>query len=49
MMYRKATISNAKHIANLHKKGIPTGFLSKQSVSFLKALYDYIVKIKSKD
>jgi len=49
MKLNRATILYAMYIANLHKKGIPTGFLSKQSILFLEALYAYIVKIKSKD
>jgi len=42
--YNKATNSDVKYIANLHKKGIPTGFLSKQSILFLEALYAYLIK-----
>jgi len=44
MIYEKAQENNAKDIAQLHKKGIPTGFLSKQSNSFLEALYEYLIK-----
>jgi len=44
ILYLKATILDAKDIAQLHKKGIPTGFLSKQSISFLEALYAYLIK-----
>jgi len=43
ILYLKATILDAKDIAQLHKKGIPTGFLSKQSLSFLEALYAYLI------
>ncbi len=44
MIYKKAVDADAVIIATLHKKGIPTGFLSKQSSSFLEALYSYLVK-----
>lgn len=40
----KACHSDAHYIALLHKRGIPTGFLSQQSHSFLTALYAYLIK-----
>lgn len=40
----EAKKNDAKDIANLHKQGIPTGFLSKQSSSLLEALYKYLIK-----
>ena len=43
LMYRKALEVDAIAIANLHKVGIPTGFLSKQSIDFLEALYLYLI------
>ena len=42
--YIKATPTDAAYIANLHKKGIPTGFLSKQSIGFLEALYLFLIE-----
>lgn len=42
--YQKTQKVDANDIANLHKQGIPTGFLSKQSSSFLEALYSYLIK-----
>ena len=44
MIYEKAQENNTKDIVKLHKTGIPTGFLSKQSNSFLEALYEYLIK-----
>jgi len=41
--YNKASLEDAKTIALLHKQGIPTGFLSKQSSAFLEALYHYLI------
>lgn len=43
-MYKKAVLADAVAIANLHKVGIPTGFLSKQSIDFLEALYRYLIE-----
>ncbi|MDX1810147.1 MAG: GNAT family N-acetyltransferase [Sulfurospirillaceae bacterium] len=42
--YIKATIQDAQDVALLHKNGIPTGFLSQQSLSFLSALYTYLIE-----
>ncbi len=39
----KADIGDAPCVALLHKEGIPTGFLSQQSMSFLSALYTYLI------
>jgi len=39
----KATIKDVKNITNLHKKGIPSGFLSQQPDFLLVALYKYII------
>ncbi len=44
LTYEKAISIDADTIANLHKSGIPTGFLSKQSIDFLKALYLYLIE-----
>ena len=44
IVYTKASNSDAPFISSLHKLGIPTGFLSKQSPSFLEALYAYLIK-----
>ncbi len=44
MEYKKAQPQDSFFIANLHKVGIPTGFLSKQSSSFLEALYAYLIE-----
>ena len=43
MIYETAKFTDAKTIAFLHKEGIPTGFLSKQSSSFLEELYRYLI------
>ena len=43
MIYDVARFTDAKAIAILHKQGIPTGFLSKQSPAFLEALYRYLI------
>jgi N-acetylglutamate synthase-like GNAT family acetyltransferase len=43
LIYKKAHKVDAVAIANLHKVGIPTGFLSKQSIDFLEALYLYLI------
>jgi len=42
--YLGAEVNDASSIAFLHKKGIPTGFLSQQSLIFLTALYTYLIK-----
>ena len=42
--YINADKRDALAISMLHKKGIPTGFLSQQSLSFLSALYSYLIK-----
>ena len=44
MQFNKAHSHDAFAIANLHKIGIPTGFLSKQSIDFLESLYLYLIK-----
>jgi len=44
MSCQKACSTDSKIIATLHKKGIPTGFLSKQSISFLESLYLYLIE-----
>ena len=44
MQYSKASIIDSKDIASLHKIGIPTGFLSKQSIYFLSELYSFLIE-----
>jgi ribosomal protein S18 acetylase RimI-like enzyme len=39
-----ASIEDSESIANLHKLGIPSGFLSQQSIFFLSELYSYLIK-----
>jgi len=39
-----ATVDDAYDLALLHKTGIPTGFLSQQTPSFLSALYTYLIE-----
>ena len=39
-----ASLDDSVAIANLHKRGIPSGFLSQQSNSFLSGLYAYLIK-----
>ena len=40
----KATEQDSLRIAQLHKEFIPTGFLSQQSLSFLNALYLFLIR-----
>jgi GNAT superfamily N-acetyltransferase len=44
LIYKKALKDDAVAIANFHKIGIPTGFLSKQSIDFLEDLYLYLIE-----
>jgi len=44
MIVEKAKIEHVVKISKLHKEGIPTGFLSKQSDDFLINLYKYLIK-----
>ena len=39
----KPLLKDSKNLALLHKQGIPTGFLSKQPLWFLEALYRYLI------
>lgn len=44
MKILNASLDDSEAIANLHKLGIPTGFISQQSITFLSALYAYLIK-----
>jgi len=44
LVFKKALLPDAENISKLHKKGIPTGFLSKQSITFLESLYLYLIE-----
>ncbi len=44
MKYIKAIEEDSLQIAQLHKEFIPTGFLSQQSLSFLNALYLFLIR-----
>ncbi len=43
LIYKKADYHDSLNIADLHKFGIPTGFLSKHSPSFLELLNVYLL------
>ena len=43
-MIRKSQISDSKAIALLHKKGIPTGFLSSLDTKYLSLMYNTIIE-----
>ncbi|MBN2835140.1 MAG: GNAT family N-acetyltransferase [Candidatus Delongbacteria bacterium] len=43
-MYRKAEIYDAAYVADLHREGIPTGFLSSLSPKLLASLYGVIIE-----
>lgn len=43
MIYEAARPEDSKAIAQLHKKGIPTGFLSTLDAGLLERLYSYII------